>query len=101
MRYRLRFTQSARRELREAFRWIARRSPGRARAWQAGAIEAAESLTTLPRRCSLAPEGDAVGIEIRQLLYGDYRILFAIDSDLVRILHVRHGAQRPLTPDDI
>ncbi len=101
MKYRLRITPSARRELDEALDWIARRSPGSARPWQVGALRVIRSLTDFPRRCSLAPENDAHKVEVRQLLYGDYRILFTIDGETVRILRVRHGARRPVTPDEL
>jgi plasmid stabilization system protein ParE len=101
MKYRLRFAASARRELRDAFHWIAQRSPGRAQTWQTGAIAAAQSLAELPRRCPIAPESEAFGIEVRQLMYGDYRILFTIDGDTVRILRFRHGARGPLEPDEL
>jgi hypothetical protein len=54
----------------------------------------------MPRACSLAPESDYFGREIRQLLYGKrqhkYRILFEIREQTVVVLRVRHGAQRPL-----
>jgi plasmid stabilization system protein ParE len=99
--YRLRITPPARRELDEAFAWIARRSPHRARVWQVGALRAIRSLAEFPRRCPLAPEGDAADSEVRQLVYGDYRILFTIQGNVVRILRVRHGARRPVSPDDL
>ena len=58
------------------------------------------SLGTQPRRCPLAPEADAFGEEIRQLLYGRrggrYRILFRVEGDAVLVLYVRHGARRTL-----
>ena len=34
--------------------------------------------------------------EIRQLLDGGFRILFTVQEDQVRILHIRHRARRPL-----
>jgi hypothetical protein len=37
----------------------------------------------------------------RQLLYGDFRILFTVGEDVVRVLHVRHGARRLMTPDEL
>ena len=101
MRFRVLVQPSARRELGDAFRWIARRSPGRARSWREGVSQAILSLADFPRRCSLAPENDDFDIEVRQRLYGDYRILFAIEGDVVSILHVRHGARRPLPPDEL
>jgi hypothetical protein len=38
---------------------------------------------------------------VRQLLYGRnphvYRILFTIEAETVKILHIRHGRRRPLS----
>jgi toxin ParE1/3/4 len=99
--YRILFQPPAARELDEVFGWIARRSPGRATAWQVGAIERILTLTELPRCCPLAPEARDTELEIRQLMYGDYRILFTIEEDVVNILRIRHGARRPLPPDHI
>jgi plasmid stabilization system protein ParE len=87
-------------ELTEIGQWIARRSPARAEAWLNGARAAIETLSSLPRRCPLAPEDDDFDVEIRQLLYREFRILFTIEGDVVRVLHVRHGARRSLTPDE-
>jgi hypothetical protein len=37
---------------------------------------------------------------VRHLLYGRrphvYRILFTIESDVVQVLHIRHGRRRPV-----
>lgn len=81
-------------------RWIVRDSPSRAASWLDGAFAAIQTLSEFPRRCPLAPEDDAFSEEIRQLLYGDVRILFDTEGDIVRVLHVRHGARRPLSPDE-
>ena len=78
-------------------------------AWRQELREAIGSLATMPRRCPRATEpfhGD-----VRQMLYRRlhsslvYRILFritdeeenAIDPPTVTVIHVRHGAARPLT----
>jgi hypothetical protein len=55
----------------------------------------------LPRRCPIAPENDDFDVEVRQLLYGEFRVLFTVEDDVVRVLHVRHGARRFLTPDEL
>lgn len=76
--------------------------------WQEGLFTAISSLATLPSRCALAREETYFKREVRQLLYrktagsAAYRILFRIaggaqDAPTVSILHVRHGAQAPLT----
>jgi hypothetical protein len=39
---------------------------------------------------------------VRQLLYGRkphvYRVLFTIEGDVVRVLHIRHGRRKPALP---
>jgi len=88
-------------DLASAYDRIARRSPDRAETWVSGALEAIQTLRDFPNRCPLAPENDVFEVEIRQLLFRAFRILFTVDGDTVRILHVRHGAQRPLTIDEL
>jgi plasmid stabilization system protein ParE len=98
--YRVIIQPPAGEDLDAACRWIARHSSGRAEAWLRGAFEAIDSLSVFPRRCPLAPEDSAFEEEIRQLLYGDFRILFTLNADTVRILHIRHGARRFMNPDE-
>ena len=68
--------------------------------WFLALEEAITSLSKLPERCTLAPESTCFPFEVRQLLYGHkphvYRILFTIDADVVRILHIRHARRRPI-----
>jgi plasmid stabilization system protein ParE len=100
VRYRVLFQPTAAAELDEAARWIARDSPGRAARWLKGAQRAVRGLARFPRRCPLARENEAFTQEIRQLLYGEYRILFAVIEDQVHVLHVQHGARQHLEPDE-
>jgi hypothetical protein len=65
-------------------------------------------LTERPLRCPLAQEADALGLPLRQLLYGSrrtaYRILFLVFEDpdpKVRIVAIRYGARRALEPEDL
>jgi plasmid stabilization system protein ParE len=67
--------------------------------WFKGLREAVASLAHSPERCAFAPENDVFPFEVRQLLYGRkphvYRILFTIGSDIVSVLHIRHGRRQP------
>lgn len=87
-----------------AYKYIEQESPESAHRWATGLMDAIDSLQTFPGRCSLAPENAFFPQEIRQLLYGKgrsvYRILFTIRDDTVSLLHIRHGAQETLKPDD-
>jgi plasmid stabilization system protein ParE len=58
------------------------------------------SLATFPERAPLAPESARFPFEVRQLLYGRkphvYRILYSIEGETVRVLHIRHARRRPI-----
>ena len=87
-------------DIRQAAAWIGRESPRSAEAWLQELDRAISSLRAMPQCCSPAPESRAFAEDIRQLLYGRrrsrYRILFRIRGDTVEVVHVRHGARRPL-----
>jgi plasmid stabilization system protein ParE len=90
---------SARRDIDEAYRWMGQNiSPESATLWYLEIYGAMDSLKDFPARCGRAPEKQFFKEEIRQLICGKYRILFEIDGEIVRILHVRHSAQKPLKP---
>ena len=60
-----------------------------------------ESLKTFPEAYGVAPEAQAAGAEVRQLIHGMYRVLYTVDEQTVTIHAVRHGARRPLRPDEL
>jgi hypothetical protein len=69
--------------------------------WLNGIKQASESLSRNPERCPLAPESKEIESDIRQLLYGKYRMLFIIRDHMVYLLHIRHGARQPLQGADL
>lgn len=93
MEYRFEVSPRAMAEANTAYEWIARNSPARAARWYRGLFARIETLTTEPTRFVRAPEAEALGQEIRQLLYGRrggvYRVLFTVEGDVVRILSIR------------
>jgi len=74
-----------------SFQWGCRRWGRKAaKAWVRelrGAI--VSRLTSTPFSCPIAPESVELGIPIRQLLVGRYRVLYLIEKKKVTILHVR------------
>ena len=90
MAYHVEITPEAERDLDEAYRYIAEGSPLNALRWWRRFYVVAER-----------PESEAVPFEVRQKLYGKYRILFTIQGDRVIVLRVRHAARLPLPPDEI
>ncbi len=100
MSYRVIVEEPAKIEIIEAALWIAQYSPERAMLWYSDLEEAFDSLKNFPARCSLAPENKHFQEEMRHLLFGTYRIIFAIRDERVHILHVRHSSRKTLTPKE-
>ena len=48
-----------------------------------------KQLTLTPLSCPLAPESEELGVPIRHLIVGRYRVLFTVKGKTVTILHVR------------
>jgi plasmid stabilization system protein ParE len=101
MAFRVEVTPEAKQDANTLLEWLNSQYAGDAGLrWFRGLNEAIESLSTLPKRCRLAPENASVPFEMRQLLYGKrphmYRVLFTIDGDVVYVLRIRHGRRRRL-----
>jgi len=98
MKFAVEITDTAWAEIEEAYDWLAERAPAAAAHWKQNLLAAIDRLERFPRRCSVAPESQYFGREIRQLLHGKrqhkYRILFQIRESRVIVLRVRHGARR-------
>ncbi|OFV93781.1 MAG: hypothetical protein A3G76_03735 [Acidobacteria bacterium RIFCSPLOWO2_12_FULL_65_11] len=99
MDFRVELSEQAQRDIAGIYDWLESRQAGDAgEHWFIALRTAIASLANLPSRCHLAPENADSPVELRQLLYGRtphiYRILFAIESDTVQVLHIRHGRRR-------
>jgi plasmid stabilization system protein ParE len=84
----------------EAYFWINEQSQGAALRWYEGLLKAFRSLEKNPLRCPLAPESAFFEEEIRQLIYGKYRILFTVEDETAFVLRVRHSSQEYLRPEE-
>ena len=105
MRYRIEISSIAEAEADSAFLRLSQLiSLTKANEWYSGLLQAIESLSQMPKRCTIARENDYFSLEIRQLLYGkgrnSYRIIFTIlteqDTSTVRILHIRHASEQTI-----
>ena len=105
MKYQLIIQPPALDDLERAYQWVAERAPESAACWFNRFLDALETLKEHPQRCGLAPEGELVGQEVRQLLYGRrggvYRVLFIIGDREVRVLHIRHSARQTMTEEEL
>lgn len=100
MAFRVELSDRAQADITAIHTWLRSEKAGDAgERWFVALRQAITSLSILPARCPVAPESRESPVEVRQLLYGRkphvYRILFAIEGDLVSVLHIRHGRRRP------
>ncbi len=84
----------------EAFMWIYNEAPEAAVRWYDGLLDAMRSLERNPLRWGLAREDPFFEEEIRQFVYGRYRVLYTVRKKTVYVLRVRHSARETLTPKD-
>ena len=70
-------------DIRQAMQWIAQYSPPKSTLWYFEVLQAIDSLQNFPARCAFAPERKAFGLDIRQLLFDKYRILFMVEDETV------------------
>jgi plasmid stabilization system protein ParE len=73
----------------EIIDYIARDRPMAAERWAVGVFDLVERLARSPKRGRVVPEAGRE--EIRELLYGQYRIIYRVEEGSVSILTVRHG----------
>ena len=108
MVYEVELTPRATADVDEAVSYLRQFAPEAARRWLDGLMAAVLSLEEMPLRCAFAPETEALGVELRQLIYGQragtYRIIFRVyegsPRPIVRVLAVRHSARQRLTPEE-
>jgi toxin ParE1/3/4 len=100
MTYRVDVTARASRDLRRIYSAIHAGDSRQAHAWFNSLEAAILSLDEYPARGSATREDE----RLRQVLYGHkphvYRLIYAIDeqSQIVRVLHIRHGARKAFAP---
>ncbi len=105
MTFQVELTPIAKLQIEQAYRWYRDRNPEFADRWFRSLMNTIATLQEKPQRCALAVEHEIFPEEVRQLLYGKskniYHVLFAIRGMTVYVLYVRHGAQAPLTIEDL
>lgn len=111
MAFRVEISPRAFNDLDEIARYIKRQSSfERAEEWFNGIMTALRTLEDLPRRCRVADESQALGREVRLLLYGNrnrkYKVYYSIrqktpSTGTVQVFHVRHWARKSLTTDQL
>jgi len=75
----------------EIAEYIARDNPSAAARWVATLFSKVELLNTSPEHGRVVPEVNR--LDIRELVYGNYRIIYLIEKNRISILTVRHSKQ--------
>ena len=88
-------------DINAAYLYIRADAPETARRWRIRLRQLIRTLSTFSERHEIAPEAREAGVELRQMLYGNYRILYSVEGNQVRVHALRHGARRPLFPDEL
>lgn len=93
--YRIDIAPEVGREIEDIYLYIAEDSPDSAARWYFAIYDKIQTLKEFPNRCPLAFEDRFYEYEIRNLIFGKYRVIFRVQEKTVQILHVKHGAQEP------
>jgi plasmid stabilization system protein ParE len=97
MKYQVDISANAKSDLRRYFNLAFAHAPRTAERWLDRFHAALSTLADLPERCALAPESKLTRFEVRQMHFGKrrgaFRVLFAIQGDQVRVLHIRRASR--------
>jgi plasmid stabilization system protein ParE len=75
----------------EIAEYIAMDNPGSAENWVDTVFKKVEDLKIFPESGRIVPE--TVNINISELIYGNYRIIYRVEEKRLAVLTVRHGKQ--------
>ena len=93
IKYRVRITRLAERDIDEAWAFIAQDNPEEAEKFISGLEKQVQTLERFAERCPLIPENEILGARYRHLIYGKYRTVFRLAGKTVYVLRVIHGAR--------
>ncbi len=75
----------------EIARYIAADKPGAARKWVARIFDQVKIIEDFPKSGRMVPELERD--DVRELLFGQYRIIYRLKNNQIEVLTVRHGKQ--------
>lgn len=81
--------------------YISADSPSNASRWLTRLHKKINAIAFQPESYAFAPENHYSDINIRQMLFGRYRILFTCKNNTVYILTLRHSARRMLRKETL
>ena len=91
VQYQVKISSIAKKEIEDFYLYIAEDSPTNAKNWYFSIYDKIQTLNNFPTRSPLADENVYYDFEIRNLIIGEYRVLYRIKDKTVEILHIKHG----------
>ena len=103
MAYRIKLSERAYADIDSIVAYIGAHAPQHAPRWRSRLFEKIVAIDLTPRVCARAPEDHFTPFELRQALFGRYRILFTIEdsANVVQVLTVRHSARRQMSAEEL
>ena len=77
--------------LSEIAAYIAQENPAAAEKWVDAVFRKVKDLQSFPESGRIVPETESRAI--RELIYGNYRIIYRLEEKRISVLTVRHGKQ--------
>ncbi|MGE4351477.1 MAG: type II toxin-antitoxin system RelE/ParE family toxin [Bdellovibrionales bacterium] len=93
MKFAIKITNEASADLDGVFEYIFSKSPVQAEKFVDALLGKVRTLSSMPKRCPVAPESYGKALGIRHLIYERYRVLFMLCEKEVIILRIIHGAR--------
>lgn len=89
--FRIRLNVQALRDIEESVDWDLRNwGEEQTRRWAKELYKTIDDrLGSFPLSCPIAPESIELGVEVRQLIFSRYRVLFTIENEDVLVLYLR------------
>jgi len=90
MKYKIVLELTAEREIAKSYQWGEKNwGISQTKKWYNSLMKAIAGLENFPNRHPLAPESKEFNIEIRQIVFQRYRVLFIVSDDTVCVLYFR------------
>jgi plasmid stabilization system protein ParE len=97
--YKVVFSPESESELEDYYLYIANEAPQSAAKWYFNMRDEISTLDQNPSRCPYAYEDRFSEFSLRNLIIGNYRVLFRVEGIYVQILHIKHSKMKRIPID--
>lgn len=96
MKHKIIFQNTAIRSLERIYAYISKDNPAHAQRYLKRLRAKCQTLANNPKRCPEAFENGLGGMDIRHLIFDQYRVIFTVVGLTVHVLEIRHAARLPI-----